>query len=116
VRSGRVAASVMAAVLGVAGSGCGGGAHSAAQRQAEGVFVSQVHAAAPDVGGYRSDAQLVRLGHAACDGFRSGVSYQQLADRLELTEGPNPLPAEDLGAVISAAVNELCPQYRSQLG
>jgi hypothetical protein len=73
-----------------------------------------VHVAAPDVGSYRTDVQLIRLGRAACDGFRSGASFEQLADRLVLLEGSNPLPSADLGAVIDAAVNEYCPQFHDR--
>jgi hypothetical protein len=78
-------------------------------------FLSSVHNAAPDIGAYRTDVQLTRLGHAACDGFRSGASFQQLADRLVLLEGNHPLPSADLGAVIDAAVTAYCPQYRSRV-
>jgi hypothetical protein len=83
--------------------------------QADSAFISSVLDAAPDIGTYRSDTQLIRLGHAACDGFASGVSYEQLADQLTLQEGSNPLPSEDLGAVITAAVESLCPKYLSQV-
>lgn len=92
--------------------GCGSSVPSAAVQQQDQEFLASVHGAAPDVSTYRSDVQLVRLGHAACDGFRAGASYQQLADRLPLTEGPHPLPPEDLGAVITAAVDSFCPQFR----
>jgi hypothetical protein len=74
-------------------------------------FLAQVHDGAPDVSAYRSDVQLIRLGHAACDGFSAGASYVELADRLELQEGSNPLPPADLGAVISAAARAFCPRY-----
>lgn len=92
-------------------SACGGGS-SAAAKQADATFLQTVHSEAPDVGSYRSDVQLVRLGHAACDDFRSGASYEQLADRLVLLEGNNALPSQDLGAVITAAVDNYCPKYR----
>jgi hypothetical protein len=90
-------------------------ASSKASTQATQDFLSAVHVAAPDVGAYRTDVQLARLGHAACDGFRSGASYQQLADRLVLLEGSNPLPSADLGAVITGAVTSFCPQFRSRV-
>jgi hypothetical protein len=83
--------------------------------QADQSFLSSVHLADPNVGTYRSDVQLSRLGHAACDGFRSGVSFQQLADRLVLLEGSKPLPSADLGAVIDAAVSAYCPQFHSRV-
>jgi hypothetical protein len=95
-------------------SGCGGGG-TATSGLADQQFLAAVHAAAPDVGTYRSDVQLVRLGHAACDGFRSGASFEQLADRLVLLEGPNPLPSVDLGAVIDAAVGSYCQQFRDRI-
>lgn len=79
-------------------------------------FLGAVHAQASDIGRYRSDVALVRLGHAACDGFRSGASYEELADRMSLEEGSNPLPSQDLGDVISTAAAVYCPQYRSRAG
>ncbi len=102
----------LAALTVVALTGCGGRSSPAAN-PANQVFLSQVHVAAPDINSYRSDVQLERLGHAACDGFHSGASYQELADRLPLLEGSHPLPSSDLGAVIDAAVGAYCPQYRS---
>lgn len=92
-------------------AGCGGGSSTTA---ADNGFLSAVHLAAPDINHYRTDTELVRLGDAACDGFRSGASYQELADRLALEEGNNPLPSQDLGAVITSAVDGLCPQFRAQ--
>ena len=104
----------LVAVLLAAGlaSGCSPSASPANGSPGEQDFLGEVHADAPDVSAYRTDVQLVRLGHAACDGFSGGASYVNLADRLALEEGPNPLPAGDLGAVISAAARALCPRYR----
>lgn len=104
----------MAVALGLAivAAGCGGGS-SAASKQADASFLQTVHGEAPDVGTYRNDVQLVRLGHAACDGLRAGASYQQLADRLVLLQGSHTLPSQDLGTVITAAVDNYCPRYRS---
>ena len=104
----------MLIVVSVASVGCGGGS-SGASASANSDFLSAVHLAAPDIASYRNDTQLVRLGRAACDDFRSGVSYQQLADRLVLQEGRNPLPSQDLGAVITAAADSLCPQFRGEV-
>lgn len=98
--------------LGLLLMGCGGG-QSPAAKQADQEFVNSVDSAAPDVSHYRNATQLIRLGKAACAGFDSGVTYQQLADRLLLTEGPNPLPAEDLGTVITSAVDTYCPKYQN---
>jgi hypothetical protein len=102
----------LAGVVVLACGACGGGGASASSA-ADQAFLSAVHLAAPDVATYRSDVQLTRLGHAACDGFRSGASFQQLADRLVLLEGSNPVPTADLGAVIDAATDAYCPQFRS---
>lgn len=98
------------ATLGLLLLGCGAG-NTAAARQKDQEFVQSVESAAPDISSYRDDTQLIRLGKAACAGFETGVSYQQLADRLILSEGTNPLPSEDLGVVISSAVNTYCPKY-----
>jgi hypothetical protein len=104
----------VALLVALALGSCGSG-KSQASAQANQDFLSAVHVAAPDVGAYRTDVQLTRLGHAVCDGFRSGASYQQLADRLVLLEGKNPLPSADLGAVIDSAVSAFCPQFHSRV-
>ncbi|MBO0693883.1 MAG: DUF732 domain-containing protein [Acidimicrobiaceae bacterium] len=101
---------VATVTLGMLLLGCGAG-RSAAAKQQDQRFVQSVESAAPDVSHYRNNTQLIRLGKAACVGFASGVSYQQLADRLILSEGSHPLPSEDLGAVITSAVNTYCPKY-----
>jgi hypothetical protein len=104
----------LAGLAGLALAGCGG--HASAPSAADQSFLSSVHVAAPDVGAYRTDVQLTRLGHAACDGLRSGATYEQLADRLILLEGKNPLPTADLGTVIDSAVSAYCPQFQSRIG
>jgi hypothetical protein len=113
-RSRRAKAAHLAAgaLLTVGLVGCGSGPSASTNRQDQ-QFVDSVVSAAPDVGRYRSDTQLIRLGQAACEGFASGVSYEQLADRLALSEGANPLPSEDLGAVITSAVQSFCPKYEN---
>jgi hypothetical protein len=108
----RGAGVVVAASAVLALAGCSR-ANPTATDTANRAFLSEVQVAAPNIGSYRSDVQLERLGHAACDGFRSGASYEELADRLPLLEGSNPLPSADLGAVINAAVDAYCIQYRS---
>lgn len=102
---------VFAAAIAVAPSGCSAGSPDS---PADKSFLSSVHVEAPDIGTYRSDVALARLGHAACDGLRSGASYQEVADRISLLEGSHPLPSQDLGAVISSALDSYCPQYRSR--
>jgi hypothetical protein len=99
--------------LAVLAGGCsrGAGGNSAADQ----AFVAAVHLGAPDISSFRRNTQLIRLGHAACDAFRSGASYQQIADRMGLLEGSNPLPSQDLGIVVSSAVDAYCPQFRSQV-
>jgi hypothetical protein len=94
---------------------CGAKGGSAAGLKDQ-LFLSDVHVAAPDIGSYRSNVQLTRLGQSVCDDFNSGASYKELADRLALSEGPKPLPSEDLGAVIDAAVQAYCPQFSNQVG
>jgi hypothetical protein len=97
---------------------CGGGT-SAATRQEDQSFVNTVHSQASDISQYRNDTQLIRLGRAACDGFASCVSYEQLADRLAVSEASASLPsvpAEDLGTVITAAVETFCPKYQDKVG
>jgi hypothetical protein len=104
---------LLGSMLGVVvAAGCSSGVpNSAADRS----FLGTVHDEAPEIASYRSDVALVRLAHAACDGFRSGASYQELADRMALLEGSNPLPSQDLGVVISSAVDSYCPQFRARV-
>lgn len=101
---------VLAACLALVLAACGGAESPVAQAQ-DREFVQSVTTSAPDVNSYRSDTQLIRLAKAACAGFNTGVSYEQLADRLVITEGSNPLPSQDLGVVITAAVNTYCPKF-----
>jgi hypothetical protein len=95
-------------------AGCGATRPSAARRALEQQYVQHVHEAATDVGRYQSGSQLVKLGYATCDGFRANASTQQIADRLE-SSGARNLPPADLGAVISAAVTDLCPVFHGRL-
>jgi hypothetical protein len=101
---------LVGAGVGLLLAGCGAG-ESAATKQQDEQFVNSVVASAPDVSHYRNNTQLIRLGRAACVDFASGVTYEELADRLALSEGPNPLPVEDLGTVITSAVDTFCPKY-----
>ena len=96
-------------------AGLGGACHSStgAAGPVDQAYLAEVHAAAPDINAVRSDTQLVRLGHAVCDDFRARASYQEVADRLSITAGSDRLPSSDLGAVITAAADNYCPQYRS---
>jgi hypothetical protein len=103
---------VLAAVPMFAGS-CGRG--STAPGPADNSYLSELHNSAPDIGTYRSDTQLVRLGHAACDGFAAGASYETVADRLALQEGHPALPSQDLGAVITAAADNYCIKFRAKV-
>lgn len=97
--------------LSVAMAGCASSKPSPAALAQQQDFLNAVHSAAPDVGSYRSDTELIRLGHAVCDDLRSGASYQAVADRLGTTTGANRLPSADLGAVITSAAEVNCPQY-----
>lgn len=101
----------VALALGLAACGGGAGAPSASDT----AFLANVHNNAPDISSYRSDTELERLGRAACAGFSSHASYEQLADRLTLDEGGDPLPSEDLGVVIDAAVQAYCPQFHDDV-
>jgi hypothetical protein len=102
---------VALSTAGVLGASCSRSQTSSA----DSAFVGAVHQGAPDIGSYRSDTELIRLGHAACDDFRSGASYEEIADRLLLQEGSKPLPSEDLGVVISSAVQAYCPKFESDV-
>lgn len=94
-------------------TGCHRGT-SSAQRANEQNYLGYVHQAAPDIGSYKSDGQLLSLGRAACDGFRANGSTPQIAGVLE-NAGRRKLPPSDVGAIISGAVNQLCPAYSGRL-
>jgi hypothetical protein len=85
---------------------CGGTAEPSANQQA---FLAAVHQQAPDVGNYRSDTRVVALGQAVCNDLAAGVSVSDIASRLYSSS----LPSPDLGAVMSAASQVLCPKYAS---
>lgn len=91
-----------------AGCGSGGGALSPADQS----FLSDVQANAPGIEQYRSPTDLVRLGHVVCNDFAARATYEEVADRLSIESGSDSLPTADLGAVIIAAADNYCPQYR----
>jgi hypothetical protein len=96
--------------LAIAGAGChsGGGAASGADQ----AYLAEVHQNAPDINSVRGDSALVRLGHVVCDDFRAKASYQEVADRLSIESGSDQLSSSELGAVITAAADNYCPQFR----
>ena len=104
---------MFAAAAGLTLGACGSGASSAATSQDQSAYLAAVAVAAPDISTYRNATQLIRMGNAACDGFASGAGYEEVADRLALEQGSDPLPTADLGAVISTAATTLCSKYRS---
>ena len=91
------------------------GCHSSAgpPSRTDQAYLGEVHSSAPDINSVRSDTQLIRLGHVVCDDFRAKASYTEIADRLSIEAGANALPSADLGAVITAAADNYCPQFRS---
>jgi hypothetical protein len=97
---------VVAAMAG--GCSSGGGGPSPVDQ----AFLSDVRSNAPDIGQFRSPTDLVRLGHVVCNDFAAHASYEQVADRLSVESGSSSLPTADLGAVIIAAADHYCPQYR----
>jgi hypothetical protein len=76
-------------------------------------FVDGVHETATDIGKYRTDSQLVKMGHATCDAFRAHAGIEQIAGVLERTASN--VPPGDIGAIISNAVKVLCPAYAGRL-
>ncbi|MCL6091549.1 MAG: DUF732 domain-containing protein [Actinobacteria bacterium] len=110
-RAGLWAAFVFA-ILALLAAGCGEtGAIAAQSVAAKEKFLDSVYGQAPDISNYRTGAQLVNMGQAVCTDLASGASVEEVADRLPLVEGTNPLPATDLGVVIFSAVKVLCPKY-----
>ncbi len=97
-----------ASLVGACGSGSPAGDPAADQ-----AYLSEIINAVPDINSVRSNTQLIRLGHAVCDDFRANASYQEVADRLSIEAGSDQLSPADLGAVITAAADNYCPQYRS---
>jgi hypothetical protein len=99
--------------VGLACGACGSSAPSARQEAAQRAFLAAVIDEIPAVTALRTETQLLRLGSAACAGFSSGVSFETLADTLAVNDGA--LPTVDLGTVITAAAEHLCPSYRSRV-
>jgi hypothetical protein len=93
--------------------GCGPARRAPQTAGAQQAFLVSVHQQDPSVAQLRSDPQLLRLGSAACAGFASGVSFFSLADTMAVNDAH--LPTPDLGAVITAAAEHLCPRYRSRV-
>jgi Protein of unknown function (DUF732) len=85
---------------------CGATAESKVTQQD---FLAVLHQQAPDVGGYRTDSQAVALGQAVCNDLAAGVTVSEISSRLRSST----LPSPDLGAVMSAASQVLCPKYAS---
>ena len=85
---------------------CGGSGAPSPNQQA---FLTAVHQQAPDIGSYRSDSRVAALGHAVCNDLAAGVSVSDIASRLSSST----LPTPDLGAVMTAASQVLCPKYAS---
>ena len=105
------AAAALVAGIGLV-AGCSSGGQNSAADQA---FLGEVHGSALDIGTYRSDSQLILLGQAVCDKFQAGVSYEAVADQLGIAPGADTLPTADLGTVITAAADQLCPQYKGKV-
>jgi hypothetical protein len=101
------AAMVIVAILG----SCGTATVSKAVQSQQQAYLAQVHDQDPTISQVRTDVQLIRLGSAACSGFAAGVSFEALADHMALEDGN--FPTEDLGTVITAAAEHLCPKYSS---
>ena len=111
-----VAAMSMAAVLGGGALLDGCGRHVATHDQSPKAFLDSVYSQAPGIGSYRTGAQLITLGQAICGDLESGASVEELGDRLPLVEGSVSLPPGDLGIVIAAAVDVMCPKFHKLLG
>jgi Protein of unknown function (DUF732) len=110
-----------AAVMGTVLAGCAllpgcGSSRSTASPKEDQAFLNSVYSQAPDIGSYRSGPQLLSLGQAVCADLESGASVQEVGDRVPIDEGSVALPPGDLGVVISAAVDQLCPQFHKLLG
>lgn len=97
-------------ILGACGSS-GGSGYSAAAKQG---YLAQVHQQVPDVSAFRSDTGLVRLGAAACTMFASGSDFQDVA--ADLGSSVAAMDSTDLGSLITAAAEHLCPKYAGLVG
>jgi predicted metal-dependent HD superfamily phosphohydrolase len=105
--TGRPAIAVVVLSLVTWAAACGGGQQSAAARATDQRFVDGVHESATDISSYRTDSQLIKMGHVTCDGFRANANIEQIASLLERNAAS--IPPGDIGAVISTAVHVLCP-------
>jgi hypothetical protein len=110
-RAGRAAAVLVATAVGLAA--CGSSGPSAAQKAAQQAYLGQILDAVPSLNQLRTTGQLVNLGDAVCSGFAAGENYPTLADRIALNDGD--LSTSDLGTIITAAAQNLCPKYSAQV-
>jgi hypothetical protein len=93
-----------------------GGCASAGSSPAAGAFLARAHQYAPDINNYLKDSQLLALGHALCDDLSSGATAGQVADRVGSEGAGAALPSYDLGSVMEAASQTLCPRYAKLFG
>ena len=112
---------VAAVLIGAMLAGCAtltgcGSSRSTTSPKADQAFLNSVYSQAPDIGSYRSGSQLLSLGQVVCSDLESGASVQEVGDRVPIDEGNVALPPGDLGIVISAAVDQLCPAFHKLLG
>ncbi len=71
-------------------------------------FVSDVRLILPSIGRL-NDAQILELGHAACDLRRQGFSEQRVKDIMAATFNKNRLDPDDSGYFTIDAEMYLCP-------
>lgn len=93
-----------------ASSGSGGSADSQ--------YLAAINSSSSDFAGI-PDADLIELGHAACDDFAAGDSLNQVASDYNGAInkiGPNSgITIADGGILAGAGVNAYCPQYDNQI-
>lgn len=92
---------------------CGGATVSSQARQA---FLNSLYSQVPGISSYRSGDQLVNMAQAICSELSAGATVGEAADRAQLVQGSVPLPTYDLGMLMAAAVDQICPQFREDLG
>jgi hypothetical protein len=79
---GRTDLSAVALLLTLLAVACSSGHTSAAQRATDQHYVDGVKESATDISRYRTDSQLVKLGHVTCDGFAAHAGIEQIAGQL----------------------------------
>lgn len=127
-RSGLLGAGVAVAVVIIAATSAGGhqdatSSDYSAPRPAattpptaNQAFLADLEANDPEATS-EGDTMTIRLGHDVCTDFANGFSAQNVMEDAASAAGTvdSTLSDDDMGAIVAAAVTDLCTQYKPQI-